>query len=81
MAKPRIRHVNVHEAKTNFSKLLKLVERGEEVIIARAGHPIARIVRLATEPKDRVPGSARGAITIADNFDTPVLDLERSFEE
>jgi prevent-host-death family protein len=81
MAKPRTRHVNVHDAKTNFSKLLKLVERGEEVIIARAGHPIARIVRLATEPTDRVPGSARGAITIADNFDAAVPDLERSFDE
>jgi prevent-host-death family protein len=81
MANPRIRHVNVHEAKTNLSKLLKLVERGEEVIIARAGHPIARIVRLATEPTDRVPGSARGAITIADNFDAAVPDLERSFDE
>jgi prevent-host-death family protein len=81
MAKPRTRHVNVHDAKTNFSKLLKRVERGEEVIIARAGQPIARIIRLALEPLDRSPGSARGAITIADNFDAAVPDLERSFDE
>jgi prevent-host-death family protein len=81
MAKPRTRHVNVHDAKTNFSKLLKRVERGEEVIIARAGQPIARIIRLALEPLDRSPGSARGAITIGDNFDAAVPDLERSFDE
>jgi prevent-host-death family protein len=81
MAKPRTRHVNVHDAKTNFSKLLKLVERGEEVIIDRAGHPIARIIRLAAEPSDRVPGSAKGAITVGDNFDAPVPDLERSLEQ
>lgn len=73
MAKSRIRHVNVHDAKTNFSKLLKQVERGEEVIIARAGHPIARISRLAVEPSDRVPGSAKGAITIADNSDAQIV--------
>ncbi len=81
MAKPRIRHVNVHDAKTNLSKLLTQVERGEEVIIARAGHPIARISRLAVEPSDRVPGSAKGAITIADNFDAQIPDLVQSFEE
>ena len=81
MAKSRTRHVNIHDAKTNFSKLLKLVERGDEVIIARAGHPVARIVRLAVEPSDRVPGSAKGAITISDSFDAPVPDLERAFTE
>jgi len=73
--------VNVHEAKTNFSKLLKLVERGEDVIIARAGRPIARLGPLATALPDRTPGSANGLIIIADDFDAPMPDLERAFEE
>jgi prevent-host-death family protein len=80
MAKSRTRHFNVHDAKTNFSELLKLVERGEEVIIARAGQPVARIVRLAAEPSDRIPGTAKGAIKMGDDFDAPVSELERAFE-
>ncbi|MGH7840321.1 MAG: type II toxin-antitoxin system Phd/YefM family antitoxin [Candidatus Binataceae bacterium] len=63
MAKPKAvnKTVNIHEAKTHFSKLLKRVERGDEVIIARAGRPVARICAL-TPPKlpDRVPGTGKG---------------------
>jgi antitoxin (DNA-binding transcriptional repressor) of toxin-antitoxin stability system len=81
MAKPNAKTVNVHEAKTNFSKLLKFVERGEEIVIARAGRPIARLNRLATALPDRTPGSAKGHIIIADNFDAPMPDLEQAFEE
>jgi prevent-host-death family protein len=53
--------VNIHEAKTHLSKLLKRVERGDEVIIARAGHPVARLSALAP-PKlpNRVPGTGKG---------------------
>ena len=65
MAKPRAKTVNIHEAKTNFPKLLKRVERGEEVIIARAGQPIARISRLAVGPLDRSPGSAKGMLSFS----------------
>ena len=81
MSKPKARTVNVHEAKTNFSKLLKRVERGEEIIIARAGKPVARLSRLAADPLDRTPGSAKGQISIADDFDAPMPDLEQAFEE
>ena len=81
MPKSKARTVNVHEAKTNFSKLLKRVERGEEVIIARAGNPVARLSRLAADPPDRTPGSAKGLIRIADDFDAPMPDLEEAFEE
>jgi antitoxin (DNA-binding transcriptional repressor) of toxin-antitoxin stability system len=81
MANAKPRTINVHEAKTNFSKLLKRVERGEEVIIARAGQPVARISRLATDPQNRSPGSAKGLIQIADDFDAPIPDLERAFED
>ena len=81
MPKPKNRTVNVHDAKTNFSKLLKLVERGEEVVIARAGRPVARLSRLATDVPNRTPGSAKGLISIADDFDAPMPDLEQAFEE
>jgi prevent-host-death family protein len=80
VAKPKTKIVNVHEAKTNFSKLLKLVERGEEIVIARAGHPVARLTGLANAPRDRTPGTARGLISIADDFDAPIPDLERAVE-
>jgi len=54
--------VNVHEAKTNLSRLLARVEAGEEIIIARAGQPFARLVPLAApaSPGPRVPGRFKG---------------------
>ena len=65
MAKPKM--VNVHEAKTHFSKLLKRVERGDDVIIARAGHAIARLTALAPpRPPDRVAGTGKGFFTDAE---------------
>jgi antitoxin (DNA-binding transcriptional repressor) of toxin-antitoxin stability system len=72
--------VNVHEAKTHLSKLLKRVLKGEEVIIARAGRPIARLSALPKRGK-RIPGSAKGMFTMTDDFDAPLPDLERAFEE
>ena len=60
--------VNVHEAKTHLSRLLARVARGEEVVIARAGKPIARLVPVAPK-RERVLGFDAGRIVIADNFD------------
>jgi prevent-host-death family protein len=73
--------VNIHDAKTHFSKLLKRGLKGEEVIIARAGQPIARLSPLPPKRGKRVPGSAKGMFTMADDFDAPLPDLERAFEE
>jgi prevent-host-death family protein len=67
--------VNIHEAKTHFSRLLQKVAAGEEVVIARAGVPIARLV--AVEPKKaqtRPLGMDEGRIWIADDFDAPLPD-------
>ncbi|RMD59630.1 type II toxin-antitoxin system Phd/YefM family antitoxin [Candidatus Parcubacteria bacterium] len=73
--------VNVHEAKTHFSKLLARVATGEEIIIAKAGKPVARLVPLATELSARTPGSARGKIWMAPDFDAPLPDeILRAFE-
>lgn len=59
--------VNIHEAKTHFSQLLNRVGSGEEVIIAKAGKPIARIVPVKNEVKKRTPGSAKGRV-VGDKF-------------
>lgn len=80
MTKPKT--VNIHEAKTHFSKLLKRVERGDEVIIARAGRPIARISAVAP-PKlpDRKPGTGKGLFIMTEDFDAPLpAEIQRFFD-
>ncbi len=65
-----MRTVNIHEAKTHFSNLLARVMRGEEIVIAKAGKPVARLVpERPPAPARRVPGIDRGKLTIADDFD------------
>ncbi len=66
--------VNIHEAKTHFSKLLVWVEAGEEVVIARAGKPVARLVPVEGVLKKRVPGLDKGKIWISPDFDAPLPD-------
>jgi prevent-host-death family protein len=74
--------VNIHEAKTNFSKLLARVMSGEEVIIAKAGTPVARLVPFAEKPARRVPGTAVGKIVIAPDFDASLPDdVLEAFEQ
>ena len=66
--------VNIHADKTQLSRLLEQVEEGEEIVIARAGKPIARIVPLVpTRPKRRL-GILEGQYTVADNIDDPLPD-------
>lgn len=67
--------INVHDAKTNLSKLLERVERGEEIVIARAGRPIARLCPLPTRRRKRRLGRFAGQIRIADDFDVLPPDL------
>ena len=66
--------VNIHQAKTHLSRLLQRVAAGEEVTIARAGVPVARLVAVKPEGKKRPLGFARGQIWIADDFDAPLPD-------
>ncbi|HTV47400.1 MAG TPA: type II toxin-antitoxin system Phd/YefM family antitoxin [Phycisphaerae bacterium] len=63
---------NVHEAKTHFSKLLKRVAAGEDVIIAQAGKPVARLICIRTPHRRRSFGTAKGAIKLKNNFDAPL---------
>lgn len=66
--------VNIHEAKTHLSRLLQRVIAGEEIIIARSGRPVARLVPFDSPPARREPGSARGQIRLAPDFDSPLPD-------
>ena len=66
--------VNVHEAKTHLSRLLARVERGDEIVIARSGRPVARLIPLRSKTPERVLGGARGEVWIADDFDAPLPD-------
>jgi len=68
--------VNIHEAKTHLSKLLERVMNGEEIIIAKAGKPIAILSAYADPPTQRIPGNDAGKVTIATNFDEPLSEFE-----
>ena len=71
--------VNVHEAKTHFSRLLERVSRGEEIVIAKAGRPMARLVPLRPSArKERKPGALKGKIWVAEDFDAPMAAEEQS---
>lgn len=73
--------VNIHEAKTHLSRLLKRVTAGEEVRIGKAGKPIARIVSWQDGKKNRVPGLDRGLFTVPDDLDAPLpAKVLRGFE-
>lgn len=73
--------VNIHEAKTHLSKLLEQVGQGEEIIIAKSGKPVARLVALNEKPKRRVPGSAKGTLSYTDDFNDPLPEeIQRYFE-
>ena len=63
---------NVHEAKTHLSRLLERVAAGEEIVIARAGKPVARLAPLKPQSQPRRPGALAGKIWIADDFDEPL---------
>jgi prevent-host-death family protein len=64
--------VNVHQAKTHLSKLLERVALGEEVVIAKAGKPVAKLIPLNIKPKKRMLGSAKGEFVVPDDFNDPL---------
>lgn len=65
--------VNIHEAKSQLSRLIEAVVSGEEVVIAKAGTPVVRLVSVETKPKLRF-GLMKGKIKIADDFNAPLPD-------
>jgi prevent-host-death family protein len=64
--------INIHQAKTQLSRLVERVAGGEEIIIAKAGKPVARLVPYAPRGTARRPGAMRGKIRIKKNFDEPL---------
>ena len=66
--------VNVHEAKTHLSRLLERVEAGEEITLARAGRPVARLVPYRRRTEPRTPGLWKGQIELADDWDSPEVN-------
>lgn len=62
--------VNIHQAKTHLSRLLERVAAGEQILIAKSGKPIAKLVPATGAP--RQPGRLKGRIRIADDFDAPL---------
>jgi prevent-host-death family protein len=73
--------VNVHAAKTHLSRLLERAEAGEEIVIGRAGKPIARLVPYRAERPKRVFGALRGQIRILPGFEELDPEIERDFED
>lgn len=72
--------VNIHEAKTHFSKLIERVLQGEEILIAKGGRPVARLVPVEPQKVRRLPGSAKGQVKIGQDFDAPLpKSLQRAF--
>ncbi len=72
--------VNIHEAKTNLSRLLERVTAGEEIVIARAGRPIARLVPWQEKKSPRTLGIFAGQIHIHEDFDELPDDMRKLFE-
>lgn len=66
--------VNIHEAKTQFSRLIERVCAGEEIIIARGGKPVARLAPLLQSAQQRTPGLLKGKIWVAKDFNAPLPD-------
>ena len=72
---------NIYEAKTNFSKLIEEVLAGKEVIVAKAGKPVAKLVAYKEQPKPRTPGLWKGKIWVAPDFDDEDEEINKLFYE
>jgi prevent-host-death family protein len=76
-----MRQINIHEAKTHLSQLVEDAARGEEIVIAKAGKPVARLVGMDSIQTPRRPGLLKGKIWIAGDFDAPLPeDVLEAFE-
>ena len=70
---------NIHEAKTHFSRLVERVMGGEEIVIGKAGKPVARLVPYREDRTPRVPGGWEGRVRISDDFDELPAEVEAAF--
>lgn len=70
---------NIHQAKTNLSKLIEKTQQGEEVIIAKSGKPVAKLVAYKEKLKPRKPGALKGKIFVPDNFNEEDEEINKLF--
>ena len=80
-AEPQADAYNIHDAKTNLSRIIDRVEHGEEIIISRAGTPVAKVVPLSPRAERTGRGSLKGRLRLADDWDAPAVNdaLARDF--
>ncbi len=71
--------VNIHDAKTNLSKLVEKAMAGEEVVIAKAGEPMVTLTPIVKTKPKRKPGTAKGKVWISDDFNDPLPEFEKLF--
>ncbi len=74
-----MKSVNIHEAKTHLSRLIQRAAAGEEIIIAKAGQPLVKLVPYAVTMEPRQPGRWRGRVHIADDFEQLPDDIAAAF--
>ena len=72
--------VNIHEAKTNLSKLIAFLEKGEEIVIAKAGNPVAKLVSYIPAKKKRVPNLLKGQVIFYEDFNSSNDEITMLFE-
>lgn len=65
---------NIHDAKTNLSRIIERVERGEEIVISRAGRPVAKVIPLAGRVRRSGRGSLRGQLALAPDWDSEAVN-------
>lgn len=73
--------INIYDAKTQLSQLIARVEGGEEIVIARGGRPVARLVPFERKVPDRILGRMKGRIVIHDNFEDPLPEFEQNDDD
>lgn len=73
--------INIHQAKTNLSKLIEKTLNGEEVVIAKAGKPVAKLIAYKEKLKPRKPGLWKGKIWVSDDFDDEDPEINKLFYE
>lgn len=71
--------INIYQAKSQLSKLVDRAAAGEEIVIAKAGRPMAMLVPIPDKPPLRVPGRWKGRIWVAPDFDAPDPEIEKLF--
>jgi prevent-host-death family protein len=82
MSAEPVAQFNIHDAKTHLSRIIERVEHGEEIIISRAGHPVAKVVPLVRATSRVGRGSLRGKLVLADDWDSPEVNeaIARDFD-